>query len=92
MNTMKNKFYKTTSRKIGIKKATESKKEEVIDKACEDVSAFWLGKKFQQHGWNDAFEKYIAFSLREIDDVRNQEFAKVKVLEILFKEHDGQLL
>ena len=61
MNTMKNKFYKTTSRKIEIKKATESKKEEVIDKACEDVSAFWLGKKFQQHGWNDAFEKYIAF-------------------------------
>ena len=50
MNTMKNKFYKTTSRKIEIKKATESKKEEVIDKACEDVSAFWLGKKFQQHG------------------------------------------
>ena len=86
---MKNKFYKTTSRKIEIKKATESKEEEVIDKACEDVSAFWLGKKFQQRGWNDAFEKHIAFSLR---DVRNQEFSKVKVQEILFKEHDGQLL
>ena len=36
--------------------------------------------------------KHIAFSLLEIDHLRNKEFVKPKVQEILFKEHDGQLL
>ena len=40
---------------------------------------------------DDAFGKHTAFSLRKIDDVRNKEFAKLKVQEILFKAHDGQL-
>ena len=33
MKTMKNKFYKTTSRKTKIKQSNKSKEEEVIDKA-----------------------------------------------------------
>ena len=40
---------------------------------------------------DDAFGKHTAFSLRKIDDVRNKEFAKLKIQEILFKGHDGQL-
>ena len=44
----------------------------------------------------DVFGKHIAlspaFSLHQIDDGRNKEFAKLKIQGILFRAHDGQLL
>ena len=83
---MKNKFYKTTSRKIKIKQSNKSMEEEVIDKAMPVLAG-----QEKRTANMDEDGKHITFSLLEIDDLRNKEFVKPKVQEILFKEHDGQL-
>ena len=70
------------------KKSSKSKDEAMMDKAMSILRS----KKKKVQDPDEAFGMTIGARLRSISNIQNKEFAKVKIQEIIFQAHFGNLM
>ena len=74
---------------------TKTKKRDHVktkeDYLLDQAMAVFQGKKSKTDDAEDLFSKHVASGLRAVTDLRNREYAKVKIQEILFNAQFGLL-